>query len=223
MSTLAGPGVPPESPSNIITTSAFGRVAQSTFSRVAIIGPSGSGKSTLARRMGAILGIDVIHLDRVHWRPGWIEPPEEAFRADVSEIVARDRWVIDGNYGRTQALTLPRADTIVWLDFPMPLCMWRIIARLIEYSGVSRPDLPAGCPETPDWEFTRWVWNFPKNERPKIVEKLKSLRADQRLIVLRNPREVAMFDRGLQAHGRPVSREVNHEIAKSTQRFSSIP
>jgi adenylate kinase family enzyme len=122
-------------------------------------------------RPGAILGIDVIHLDRVHWRPGWIEPPEQEFRADVSEIVARDRWVIDGNYGRTQALTLPRADTIVWLDFPMPLCMWRIVARLIEYSGVSRPDLPAGCPETPDWEFTRWVWNFPKNERPKIVEK----------------------------------------------------
>jgi adenylate kinase family enzyme len=174
--------------------------------RIAIIGPSGSGKSTLARRVGEILELDVVHLDRLHWRPGWVEAPRDDFRNDLVAVLARDRWVIDGNYGRTQSLTLPRADTVVWLDFAMPLCMWRIIARAIEYNGVSRPDLPAGCPETPDWEFVRWVWSFPKNERPRIVEKLALLRQDQRLIILRNPREVVAFERSLrrmQARGSP--------------------
>jgi adenylate kinase family enzyme len=171
------------------------------FNRIVIIGPSGSGKSTLARRMGEILNIEVIHLDRVHWRPGWVEPPDEQFEADVREVAARDRWVIDGNYGRKQGFTLPRADTIVWLDFPMPLCLWRIITRVLTYSGMSRPDLPSGCPETPDWEFTKWVWNFPRHERPKIIRQLARLRADQRVIVLKSPREVEAFTRELAARG----------------------
>jgi len=42
--------------------------------RVMIIGCAGAGKSTLARKLGAITGLPVIHLDREHWRPGWVEP-----------------------------------------------------------------------------------------------------------------------------------------------------
>jgi adenylate kinase family enzyme len=170
--------------------------------RIAIIGPSGSGKSTLARRVGEILGIDVIHLDRVHWRAGWVEPPEEEFEEDVRRALAtRERWIIDGNYSSKQSITLAAADTVVWLDFPRYLCLWRIIRRVLEYSGLSRPDLPSGCPEQPDWEFTKWVWNFPRRERPKIIEKLSRLRDDQRVTILKNQREVEAFVRGLSIRG----------------------
>ena len=72
-------------------------------------------------------------------------------------------------------------------------CLWRIVKRVLEYSGTPRPDLPSGCPETPDWEFTKWVWNFRRDERPKIVDRLSRLRPDQRLIVLTSPREVESF------------------------------
>ena len=170
--------------------------------RIAVIGPSGAGKSTLARRLGQILGIEVIHLDKVHWRPGWVEPPDEEFVADLRQVLSeRSRWIIDGNYGSKQPITLAEAEVVIWLDFPRYLCLWRIIRRVLEYSGMPRPDLPAGCPEQPDWEFTRWVWTFPRQQRPKIIQRLSRLRAEQQLIVLRRPDEVEALMEELSMRG----------------------
>ncbi len=49
--------------------------------RVMVVGPSGVGKSTLARGLGKVLNLPVVHLDKLYWRPGWVEPPEEEFYA----------------------------------------------------------------------------------------------------------------------------------------------
>jgi adenylate kinase family enzyme len=45
--------------------------------RVLVIGSGGAGKSTFSRRLGERTGLEVIHLDVEHWRPGWVEPPKE--------------------------------------------------------------------------------------------------------------------------------------------------
>ena len=148
----------------------------------------------LARRMADILGLEIIHLDRVHWRPGWIEPPDDEFESDLrASIASRRRWIVDGNYGSKQSITLPLADTIIWLDFPRGRCLWRVVQRVLEHSGFSRPDLPAGCPEQADWEFIKWVWRYPRDQRPKVADRLARLRPDQRVIILTNPREVKTF------------------------------
>ncbi len=39
--------------------------------RVMVIGGPGSGKSTLARRLHAISGLPLFHLDQLYWRAGW--------------------------------------------------------------------------------------------------------------------------------------------------------
>lgn len=148
--------------------------------------------------MAGILGLEVIHLDRVHWQPGWIEPTDAQFESSIRAAVAgRQRWIVDGNYGSKQSITLPLADMIIWLDFPRGRCLWRIVRRVLEHSGFSRPDLPAGCPEQPDWEFIKWVWTFPRKQRPKIIQRLSMLRPDQRVIVLKCPREVEAFMQNL--------------------------
>ena len=46
--------------------------------RIAIIGSPGVGKSTFARQLGDITGIEVFHLDRLFWKPGWVETPSFA-------------------------------------------------------------------------------------------------------------------------------------------------
>lgn len=67
--------------------------------RIAIIGYSGSGKSTLAAQLGQKLQVPVLHLDSVHWLPGWVERPREEEKQIVRAFLdEHDAWVIDGNY-----------------------------------------------------------------------------------------------------------------------------
>lgn len=69
--------------------------------RIAIIGSAGTVKSTLARRLGELTGLDVIHLDALYWLTGWVATPDEEWEALVKEIASQERWITDGNYGRT--------------------------------------------------------------------------------------------------------------------------
>lgn len=135
--------------------------------RVMIMGPPGSGKSTLARKLGARLGLPVIHLDQIFWRPGWIESPADAFRAEIDRIAARPAWIIEGNYTVTADSRLARADTLVYLDVPAWLSLTRILRRIVTTHGRTRVDLTPGCPERLDLAFLRftWTWNRLRRDR----------------------------------------------------------
>ena len=69
--------------------------------RIAIIGTGGAGKTTLALELGRRLGIPVVHLDRVFWRPGWVGPAADEWRETHRAALAADAWIADGNYGST--------------------------------------------------------------------------------------------------------------------------
>lgn len=99
--------------------------------RIHIRGTSGSGKSTLGRALAERLGIPRVELDE-HWHlPGWQQRTVEEFRARVSEAVAGDAWVVDGNYSKVKDIVTDRADTLVWLDYPFALNFWRIVRRTL--------------------------------------------------------------------------------------------
>lgn len=99
--------------------------------RVWIRGTSGSGKTTLGRAVGRRLGIEPVDLDDLHWLPGWTERPSEEFQALVAAVAARPRWVIMGNYGKVRDGVEPRADTVVWLDYALPVTLGRVARRTI--------------------------------------------------------------------------------------------
>ena len=79
--------------------------------RVAVVGPVGAGKSTFAAALGERTGLPVVHLDRHFWHPGWVETPRDEWRRRQAELFAGDRWIADGNYGRTFDERFSRADT----------------------------------------------------------------------------------------------------------------
>jgi adenylate kinase family enzyme len=100
--------------------------------RIAVKGSSGSGKSTLATQLAQRLDITYIELDALHHGPNWSEPTVEEFCARVQRAMESNpgRWVIDGNYERKLGyLVTDAADTVVWLDLPLPVLVWRLLRR----------------------------------------------------------------------------------------------
>jgi len=166
--------------------------------RVLIIGSGGAGKSTLAARLGEATGIEVIHLDKLHWKPNWTSPPKDEWRKTVSKALKKDEWIMDGNFGGTMELRLTACDTVIYLDFPRIICLYRAIKRALKYYNKTRPDMSEGCNEKIDFEFLSWVWNFPKTTKPVIEERLKRFGAGKTIIRLRSPREVEEFFRNLE-------------------------
>ena len=170
--------------------------------RIAVIGSGGSGKSTLARQIGNALGIEVIHLDALYWRPGWVESPREEWEAIQRELVGRDRWVMDDNYGGTLDICLQAADTVIFLDMPRSLCLWRVISRWLRYAGRSRPDMAPGCEERLTWEFIHRVWTYPATRRPAILRTLAEYAPGRRIVRLRSRKAATKFVASLHEHQR---------------------
>ena len=161
--------------------------------RVLVIGSGGSGKSTFAVALGQRTGLPVIHLDAHFWRPGWVETPKPEWRERVAQLVSGDAWVMDGNYGGTLPQRLAACDTVIFLDLPRVVCVWRVIRRVMRYAGQSRPDMAPGCPEQFSLEFLLWVWTYRSRRRPDVLRQLRALPATTRVETLRSTREVEAF------------------------------
>ena len=160
--------------------------------RVVVVGSGGSGKSTFSRELGRRTGLPVIHLDREYWRPGWEETPKDEWKDRVAEMLEGESWIMDGNFGGTREMRMRAADTIIFLDLPRRVCLYRILKRTLKYFGKSRPDMTEGCGERLDLEFIGWVWNYKHQSRMWLMAELDSI-GDKRVIILKNQRQVREF------------------------------
>ena len=162
------------------------------MNRVLIIGCGGSGKSTLARALGEITGLPVVHLDKLFWKPGWVESSREEIDGVIRREIGKGRWIIDGNYNRTLPQRLERCDSVIYLDFSRLACLLGVAKRILTTRGTVRPDMGEGCPERFDLDFLKWVWNFNKNKRQRYYEMLNALENKQ-VYILKSRREVKAF------------------------------
>ena len=160
--------------------------------RVMIIGCSGAGKTTLARKLGEKTGLPVVHLDQIWWSPGnWEHLNREEFDRLLMAEMAKDRWLLDGNYNRTLDLRLERADTVIYLDFSRRQCLRGWIGRVIKNRGRARADMAPGCTEWFDPEMAGWIWKFNKQNRQRYLEKLKDWNGA--VFIFHNRKEVNRF------------------------------
>jgi len=139
--------------------------------RVMIAGGPGSGKSMLAAALGEKTGLPVFHMDKIHYRPGWVERSKADKDQLTHEIHIQDRWIFEGGHSSTFAERIARADTFIWLDVPVGLRIARVLKRSVRYYGRSRPDLPDGCPERFNWQtvaFLRFIWRTRHSARDKL-------------------------------------------------------
>ena len=171
--------------------------------RVSVVGNSGSGKSTLGQSLAVALGAEFLELDSVNHQADWEPLPIEEFRRRVAAVVADERWVIDGNYGRVRDLVWARADTVIWLDLPRRTVMRRVIWRSLRRVA-GRVELWNGNRErwrnlfTLDTEESviAWAWrNHDSNRVGFEAAMADPLNAHLRFIRLRSPAEVRRFRR----------------------------
>jgi adenylate kinase family enzyme len=159
--------------------------------RVLIIGPCGSGKSTLARELAPLLGLPLFHMDQLYWKPGWVETSDELMQVKIEALSQEPRWIIDGNYGGTLRPRLKRADTVIYLDYPIRLCLWRLIKRIWTTHGQVRADMAEGCPEQFDLGFLRYVARW--NTGPRLRLEANIADYSDKVIRLPHPRALAQW------------------------------
>jgi adenylate kinase family enzyme len=96
------------------------------------MGTTGSGKTTFGRALAARLRVPFVELDALFWEANWTPVADEVFGQRASRAAAGESWVIDGNYSRiARDPVWARADTVVWLDLPLPVTLWRIVLRTL--------------------------------------------------------------------------------------------
>jgi adenylate kinase family enzyme len=161
--------------------------------RVLVIGSGGAGKSTFAARLSRVLDVEVIHLDVLYWKPGWIETPKPQWREKVAALVKRDTWIIDGNYSDTFDIRFAACDTVIFLDVARRVCLWRVLKRRLLYRSGGRPDMAAGCNERFDLQFLLWIWSYPRRTRPKVLQRVRENSPGTETIQLRTQAEIEGF------------------------------
>lgn len=101
------------------------------FKRIIVVGTTSSGKSTLAKQLSEKIQAEFIDLDSLHWEPDWVEVPDELFRERVETATSSQAWVVAGNYHVVRDIIWPRAEVILWLDYPFHIVFWRLLTRTI--------------------------------------------------------------------------------------------
>jgi adenylate kinase family enzyme len=196
----------------------------SAMRRILVIGSSGAGKSTIARDLGDIMGIEVHHFDKVMWKPGCrlSEPEDEPARQ--APLLEQPEWIIDGNYTASLPERLKRADTVVLVDYPRELCLFRAARRLLRFFGRNRPDMGGGCRERLDLDFLKWIWFYPHRERPVLRKLIRAHGGHARLVRLRFPHQAQRWLAQLRGVGHPRrAKQPDHRLASIAALTTGAP
>lgn len=161
--------------------------------RILIIGSGGAGKSTFARRLHEATKLPLIHLDKLYWKPNWVETPKAEIYEITERLLKDDKWIMDGNFNSTMEKRIAASDTVFFFDMPRLLCIYRIFKRILKYRNQTRPDMGEGCPEKFDLEFLKWVWDFPKETKPLIESRLERAGQGKNIIRFKSRSDVEKF------------------------------
>ena len=156
-----------------------------------VIGCPGSGKTTFAEGLSKKTEIQLFYLDAVWHRPDKTHIPREEFDVKIGEILAKDSWIIDGNYQRTLDMRMAAADTVFLFDLPSEVCLEGAVARL----GKVRREMPWIDTEL-DRDFKREIEEFGSKNLPKIYELLEKYK-DKSITVFKSRKEADDFLKSL--------------------------
>lgn len=100
--------------------------------RISVVGATGSGKSHVSRILAELLHLQVHELDefRDNLPGGQLDTCE--FTRHVEDLTCRDEWIIDGHYRAIRHMIWQRADTIVFLNYPLYVVFLQLMRRYLK-------------------------------------------------------------------------------------------
>ena len=157
------------------------------MNKIIVLGPSGAGKSEFSRKLNKILNIPIYHLDNIFWKEDKTHIDRDLFDLRLTEIINKDKWIIDGDYSRTYEIRFKNADIIFFLDYPLDVCLEGAKSRI----GKKREDLP-WIEDEFDKDFEEWIINWYKDVKPVILSMIEKYK-DKKIIIFKSREEATDF------------------------------
>lgn len=159
------------------------------FKKISIIGCPGSGKSTLSVQLAKILNLEAIHLDKIYWKPYWVNILKEEFDEKHDEILKKESFILDGNYNRTISKRLEKCDLVIYLDYDSQVCIDSYIQRVKD--GSIKDFITENCVETLDEDFNNYISSYNEKNRENNYKKIYD--SNIKYIILNNRDEKDEF------------------------------
>ena len=155
--------------------------------RVIVIGCPGSGKSTFSRTLHNITGLPLVHLDMLFWNADKTTVEKPLFLERLQAVLTQRQWILDGNFSSTLELRMQSCDTVIFLDYPVEICLEGVRSRI----GTRRTDIPWVETEE-DPEFMEYIRNFSGGHRAQILDLLAKY-ADKDIHIFTSRAEADLF------------------------------
>ena len=155
--------------------------------KVIVIGCPGSGKSTVSRVLHNKTGIPLYHLDMMYWNADKTTVEKSVFLERLYDVLEKNDWIIDGNYGSTMELRMAACDTVIFLDYSLDVCLDGIKER----RGKPRSDMPWIETEE-DAEFIEFIKSYNEQQKPKVLEVLEKY-SDKNIIIFKSREQADEF------------------------------
>ncbi len=166
--------------------------------KIAVVGPVGAGKSRLAHDLGKLLGIRVLHLDALFWKPGWVPTPRHEHEAMQRREVATDSWIVEAQFDDMLPDWVYAADTVVFVDISLGRSLWRVSKRrLNRQASVGTPVGDPGALHRSLLKFARNQWHYRTTVRQELLAELARERDGRRVVILRRDTDTVAFLRSL--------------------------
>ena len=159
--------------------------------KIIVIGCPGSGKSRFSRELHNKLGIPLYHLDMIYWNADKTTVEKSVFLERLSDVLEKDEWIIDGNYGATMELRMTACDTVIFLDYPLDVCL----AGIEERRGKPRSDMPWLETEE-DAEFIEFVKGYKEQQKPKVLELFDKYKDGKTVVIFKSREQADAFLNG---------------------------
>lgn len=164
--------------------------------KILVAGSIGAGKTTLAQDLAVALDLPFAEIDALYHGPNWTKRPQ--FESDLDQFTSQNSWVTEWLYPQVRPLLAQRADTLIWLDLPLPVVLYRVTTRTLR-RWWRLETVWAGNREPAPWKILwdksnmiRWSWAS-RHQVPQEIPKLRAQYPDLQIVRLRSRRDAQLF------------------------------